>query len=98
MMRPRRNRRAMNTNRNRKPPRRRRHADGLHWGSFAAGIVLGVVLTVTGGLIQPLLDSGSTAAQAPEPEPAKSVAAPKFEFFESLPKSHVPVARAADES
>lgn len=68
----------------------RRRQRAFHTGSFAAGLVLGVVLTLTGAFLPALLDdetehTGAATAKSEAP------VAPKFEFFDSLPKDRVEV-------
>lgn len=68
---------------------RRRRAD-IQWGSFGAGLVLGIALTLTGALLPGVLED----TDAPEPEKiasAPAAATPRFEFFDSLPRGEVSV-------
>jgi cell division protein FtsN len=69
-------------------PSRSRRRPAFHGGSFAAGVVLGVLLTVTGVLLPDLLDEEVTTA--PPTATAVAPVTPRFEFFDSLPKSRVP--------
>ena len=79
---------------------KRRRRPALHWSSFAAGIVCGGLLTFVGALLPGLFGApavaagGKSDADAPAVKGAKLVAAPtpptpKFEFFESLPKTTI---------
>jgi cell division protein FtsN len=69
---------------------RSRRRSAFHGGSFAAGIVLGVLLTLTGALLPGLLDEDAPGL-ATSAGDAPSAPAPKFEFFDSLPKHRVAV-------
>jgi cell division protein FtsN len=65
----------------------RRRRGGVHWGSFGGGLVVGVALTLTGALLPELLtDTPAARGKSRTPPPATS-AAPRFEFFDTLPNS-----------
>jgi len=82
---------------------RARKRPALNWTSFAAGIVCGGLLTFVGALLPGLFGGKSDSTAAP-PETgvalaaAPKPAAPKFEFFDSLPKSRVASSPHADAS
>src|SRR5215510_10425189 len=70
----------------------RRRRPTLNWTSFAAGIVCGGLLTFVAALLPGLFGTKSEApASSPAAGPALAAAptpaAPKFEFFDSLPKN-----------
>jgi cell division protein FtsN len=71
-------------------PARRRRQRAFHAGSFAAGLVLGVVLTLTGAFLPALLDDEADTGGAATAK-AETQVAPRFEFFDSLPKDRVEV-------
>ena len=77
--------------------RARRRAT-LHWTSFAAGIVCGGLLTFVGVLLPGLFGAKADAdapplAKGAESGPTPAQAAPKFEFFDSLPKNKLAAPR-----
>jgi hypothetical protein len=63
-------------------PRQRQSA--FHWGSFGAGITLGVAFTLAGALL-PDWWGGRAAAVAPAPVARDVPPVTRFEFFERLP-------------
>ncbi len=80
----RRKRTPRNESRNR--PRSRQSA--FHWGSFGAGIALGIAFTLTGTLLPAWWGSH---ADAPVPQPNASDPTPitRFEFFDRLPNEKI---------
>ncbi len=80
-------------------PARRQQAQsgGFSWGSFAAGLVLGIGFTLAGALLPQLLadqPSPQLAAvperNAPAPEPVRPQ--PEFTFWDQLPSQQSPAA------
>ena len=67
-------------------PRHRQSA--FHWGSFGAGIALGIACTLAGTLLP---EWWGRPATAPAPQPAVGEATPitRFEFFERLPNEKI---------
>jgi cell division protein FtsN len=67
-------------------PRNRQTA--FHWGSFGAGIALGIACTLAGALLP---EWWGSHAPAPSPQPAVGDAAPttRFEFFDRLPNEKI---------
>jgi len=80
----------------------RRRRPTLNWTSFAAGIVCGGLLTFVGALLPGLFgtkpDAQASAPAAGSALDAPTQAAPKFEFFDSLPKSRVATTVRTDTS
>jgi cell division protein FtsN len=76
---------------NRNTATRRRRRSAFHGGSFAAGLILGTVLTLTGAFLPTILEDEPAASGGADAPPASAKAAPKFEFFETLPKNRVEV-------
>lgn len=64
--------------------RPRRRESPFHWGSFGAGITLGVALTLAGQLL-PEWRGERAAPKAPPPTPGDSAPITRFEFFDRLP-------------
>src|SRR5882672_5413650 len=60
-----------------------RHS-AFHWGSFGAGITLGIAFTLAGALI-PEWWGSRTVAVAPTPVAGDTTPVTRFEFFERLP-------------
>jgi len=76
--------------RKRPPPRsesrnRPRHRQSaFHWGSFGAGIALGIAVTLAGALL-PEWWGNHTTAPAAQPSVGDPTPITRFEFFERLP-------------
>jgi cell division septation protein DedD len=87
----RRNRAPRSESRNR--PRQRQSA--FHWGSFGAGIALGIAVTLAGALLPEWSGSRSVPVDAP-PAPGDSAPITRFEFFERLPNEKIPARPAAE--
>jgi cell division septation protein DedD len=67
-------------------PRQRQSA--FHWGSFGAGIALGIAFTLAGALL-PEWWGNRPAAVAAAPVASDSTPVTRFEFFERLPNEKV---------
>ncbi len=81
-------------------PRRvsRRREGVFHWGSFGAGITVGVALTLAGALAPEWWTGGATTTPSPPPAAGDPTPVTRFEFFERLPNESStphPVADAA---
>ncbi len=63
-------------------PRDRQSA--FHWGSFGAGIALGIAFTLAGALLPEWWGSGATTVAA-KPVASDPTPVTRFEFFERLP-------------
>ncbi len=63
----------------------------MSWGSFGAGLAFGIALTLTGALLPDLLEDDVEATRAKPSPTATPPDAPRFEFFDSLPKGEVSV-------
>jgi cell division septation protein DedD len=70
----------------RKRPRQRQSA--FHWGSFGAGIALGIAFTLAGALL-PEWWGNRPAAVAAAPIASDSAPVTRFEFFERLPNEKI---------
>lgn len=67
------------------PRRSRRQPSAFHWGSFGAGVALGIACTLAGALLPewwgvPAITSPTAPPAAGEPTPIT-----RFEFFDRLP-------------
>ena len=69
-------------------PRQRQSA--FHWGSFGAGIALGIAFTLAGALLPEWWGSRPIAANPPAPVASDSTPVTRFEFFERLPNEKIP--------
>jgi hypothetical protein len=67
-------------------PRHRQSA--FHWGSFGAGIALGIAVTLAGWLL-PEWWGSRAAASAPQPTAGDATPITRFEFFERLPNEKI---------
>jgi hypothetical protein len=67
-------------------PRQRQSA--FHWGSFGAGITLGIAFTLAGALL-PEWWGSRTAAVVPAPVTGDATPVTRFEFFERLPNEKI---------
>jgi len=67
------------------PRRARRQATAFHWGSFGAGVALGIACTLAGALLPEWW--GVPAINSPTAAPAAGDQTPitRFEFFDRLP-------------
>ena len=68
-------------------PRQRQSA--FHWGSFGAGIALGIAFTLAGALLPEWWGSSRPAAIAQAPVASDSTPVTRFEFFERLPNEKI---------
>lgn len=71
----------------RNSPRQRQSA--FHWGSFGAGIALGIAFTLAGALLPEWWGSRPVAANPPVPVASDSTPVTRFEFFERLPNEKI---------
>jgi cell division protein FtsN len=65
-----------------------RRQSPFHWGSFGAGITLGIALTLAGQLL-PELRGESTVPKSPAPIPSDPPPITRFEFFDRLPNEKI---------
>jgi len=68
-------------------PRQRQSA--FHWGSFGAGIALGIAFTLAGALLPEWWGSSRPVAVAQAPAASDSTPVTRFEFFERLPNEKI---------
>ena len=68
--------------------RPRRRESPFHWGSFGAGITLGIALTLAGQLL-PQWRGERTAPKAPPTTPGDTTPITRFEFFDRLPNEKI---------
>ena len=70
--------------------RPRRRESPFHWGSFGAGITLGVALTLAGQLL-PEWRGERAAPKTPPPTSGDATPITRFEFFDRLPNEKLSV-------
>ena len=75
--------------------RPRRRESPFHWGSFGAGITLGVALTLAGQLL-PEWRGERTAPKAPATASGDTAPITRFEFFDRLPNEKISARAPAD--
>jgi cell division protein FtsN len=76
--------------------RPRRRESLFHWGSFGAGIALGVALTLAGTLLPALRGENTAPKASPPVSSADTMPITRFEFFDRLPNEKISARPPAD--